>query len=157
MSAPIIWKVTGRPVSAWYLQRATDERRAEADARAALRTPGQLWQRLAELDVERHGEPKPSTAREKIRRLRERAHPLAPRPARLILDELVEHRRPAMRAARAELDALARRSCVTCKGAGWEPEVQPEPGKADMVICPDCWGSGKYAGSLSESEERGSA
>lgn len=59
--------------------------------------PGQLWQRLAEFDVERHG--RPIT----VGRPREYVSPFA---AWHFLANLIERRRPAMRAARAELDAL---------------------------------------------------
>ena len=63
------------------------------------RTPGQLWQRLAELDVVRHGEPKPHRWPLPSPTVRSSQHAV-------FIAGQIEARRPAMRAARAELGAL---------------------------------------------------
>lgn len=87
---------------------AVAETYADGDCGAVrLDRDGQLWQREAARDVQAHGEPGHSpTRREKIRRLYEQSHRQSPKLARQGIDLVLETRRPAMRAARAELDAL---------------------------------------------------
>ena len=72
------------------------------------RAPGQLWQRLAHLDVERHGEPlsKFHDWPKHVERRNPSILGYGPRRARRYLADGIERRRPAMRAARAELGAL---------------------------------------------------
>lgn len=67
---------------------------------------GQLWQREAARDVQAHGEPTPRTKREGDRLRNEVKRKPSPQGARRIIAERIERRRLAMRATRAELDAL---------------------------------------------------
>lgn len=104
-AAPIVWHDDRTPMHNPCLPFARSTRDLGIQAR---RIPGQLWQREAARDVQAHGEPKPRRWQRTPRRLVDVMS--GARGDRAAVDAYlrgeVERRRPAMRATRAELDAL---------------------------------------------------
>ena len=116
----------------------------DGDSRTVHRDPrpdGQLWEREAERDVQAHGEP---AAHESPNALTYRAASFDPE-IRPYIAEQIERRRPAMRATRAELDALRYAGrCGACDGWGLVTTMNPF-GSETTYECPDCKGTGDGA------------
>lgn len=107
---------------------------------------GQLWERLAWRDFVENGAPSPRQGRRSDRYDQD----ASPEWVRGYLFSEVERRRPAMRERREN------KPCKACEGRGWDYEVMLRSDDQDeMVICPDCWGSGLYVGSISEHADNG--
>lgn len=108
---------------------------------------GQLWQREAARDVQAHGEPRPVDALRLIAR-GGTVEALAsfPGEARRYIADGIERRRPAMRATRAELDALRGAGpkpyrCEVCEEHGIDecpapppPRLEPEPSSMARTV-----------------------
>lgn len=109
------------------------------------RIPGQLWERLRWRDYVENGEPRPF--------IEERFAVVSwgnPTLRRILVSRSLDARRAEMRERRAN------KPCKSCDGRGWDFEVMPETDRPDdRVVCPDCWGTGKYVGSISEHADNG--
>lgn len=83
---------------------------------------GQLWRLEAQRDTRAHGYPVPLDREHHERRVAKSSRD--PRAARVFVEESIARRRPAMRATRAEIDALDgfRRRYVLGIGTTLEPE-----------------------------------
>lgn len=97
---------------------------------------GQLWQREAARDVQAHGEPRPFVPGHDILFVQ------YPTTCRTYVRGMIERRRPIMRAARAELEALRYAGrCGACDGWGLVSTMSPF-GSETTYECPDCKGTG---------------
>lgn len=97
MTAPIVWHESREPRLTANLEfaiRLDGDLCARQLGRLAPPTSGQLWDRLAERDVQAHGEPRPL----RVPTWRAAAYPAE---ARRVVRANIENRRPAMRATRA--------------------------------------------------------
>ena len=150
MTAPIIYHVSRTAMSEGNLrfiqERGTMFSTKSAQRRSMSRPEGQLWERLRWRDYVENGEPTPFQELHDRRAKRW----LDPLEARHAIAGVLEIRRPEMRERRAS------KPCKSCDGRGWDFEVLPETDRPDgRVVCPDCWGSGKYVGSISEHADNG--